>query len=245
MGKSAASQSASSLRSTFPNIELALVVGICADTSQYDGGNNIFLGDVVISEGISSYEDEGEETKERLTGKIVNYLKIIDDNLWGGSAQYPGISQDELFQPNYVHKHYKPGFCSNCNHNENSIGLICDNASDFTCEQLGCQKENLIARERLKIAAEMDKPPTPVIHIGLVGSADAVMKSGLDRDRIASRDKVLVFEMEGAGVWDVLPGIIIKGVSDYADSHKNKVWQRYAAATGAACMRAVLELWMH
>lgn len=91
----------------------------------------------------------------------------------------------------------------------------------------------------------MGKPPTPKVHIGLVGSGDTVMKSGIDRDRIASRDKVIAFEMEGAGVWDVLPCIVVKGVCDYADSHKNKVWQGYAAATGAACMRAVLDLWTH
>ncbi len=29
--------------------------------------------------------------------------------------------------------------------------------------------------------------------------------------------------MEGAGVWDEVPYIVIKGICDYADSHKNKV----------------------
>jgi nucleoside phosphorylase len=46
--------------------------------------------------------------------------------------------------------------------------------------------------------------------------------------------------MEGAGVWDIFPCVVIKGACDYADSHKNKVWQRYAAATAAACMKAFL-----
>ena len=49
--------------------------------------------------------------------------------------------------------------------------------------------------------------------------------------------------MEGAGVWDNFPTIVIKGVCDYADSHKNKKWQRYAAATAAACMKAILKGW--
>ncbi|KAF5610782.1 hypothetical protein F25303_14521, partial [Fusarium sp. NRRL 25303] len=50
--------------------------------------------------------------------------------------------------------------------------------------------------------------------------------------------------MEGAGVWDILPCIVIKGACDYADSHKSKVWQRYAAATAAACAKAFLRFWV-
>ena len=37
---------------------------------------------------------------------------------------------------------------------------------------------------------------------------------------------------------------MIKGVCDYADSHKNKKWQNYAAATAAACMKAFLKEWV-
>ncbi|KAL3429140.1 P-loop containing nucleoside triphosphate hydrolase protein [Aspergillus tetrazonus] len=69
------------------------------------------------------------------------------------------------------------------------------------------------------------------------------MKSGQHRDEIVRREKVIGFEMEGAGVWDHVPCIIIKGVCDYADSHKNKLWQAYAAATGASATKAFLEYW--
>ena len=67
------------------------------------------------------------------------------------------------------------------------------------------------------------------------------MKSGEDRDRIAKEEGVLAFEMEGAGVWDAIPCIVIKGICDYADSHKHKRWQDFAAATAAASMKALLE----
>ena len=66
------------------------------------------------------------------------------------------------------------------------------------------------------------------------------MKSAQHRDKIAGTEQVIGFEMEGAGVWDHFPTVVIKGVCDYADSHKNKRWQRYAAATAAACMKAFL-----
>jgi len=52
---------------------------------------------------------------------------------------------------------------------------------------------------------------------------------------------VIAFEMEGAGIWDEVPSIVVKGVCDYADSHKNKDWQDYAAATAASACKAILE----
>jgi nucleoside phosphorylase len=70
------------------------------------------------------------------------------------------------------------------------------------------------------------------------------MKSGQSRDRMAQADGIIAFEMEGVGVWDYFPSIVIKGVCDYADSHKKKGWQRYAAATAAACTKAFLVEWI-
>src|ERR1700761_2968785 len=59
-------------------------------------------------------------------------------------------------------------------------------------------------------------PHQPTIQFGLVASGNVVMKSGRDRDNIASQEDVIAFEMEGAGVWDNFPCLIIKGVCDYA-----------------------------
>lgn len=43
-------------------------------------------------------------------------------------------------------------------------------------------------------------------------------------------------------MWDKFNCLIIKGVCDYADGHKNKQWQKYAAAAAAAATKAVLGL---
>jgi nucleoside phosphorylase len=68
------------------------------------------------------------------------------------------------------------------------------------------------------------------------------MKSGEHRDQVAKREKIIAFEVEGAEVFDVIPSVVvIKGVCDYADSHKNKKWHAYAAATAAAYMKAFLQ----
>jgi hypothetical protein len=39
---------------------------------------------------------------------------------------------------------------------------------------------------------------------------------------------------------DTFPCLVIRGICDYADSHKNKIWQPYAAATAAAYAKELL-----
>ena len=48
--------------------------------------------------------------------------------------------------------------------------------------------------------------------------------------------------MEAAGLVDNFPCLVIRGICDYADSHKNKNWQRYAAATAAAYAKELLSI---
>jgi nucleoside phosphorylase len=64
----------------------------------------------------------------------------------------------------------------------------------------------------------------PSVFIGQVGSADTVLKSGIDRDRLAREHDILAFESEGSGIWEEFPCVIVKGVCDYADSHNSKFY---------------------
>lgn len=273
MGKSSASQAASSIQSTYPNIKLALVVGICGGVPYKKGHAEIILGDIVVSDGIvqhdfgrrvpgaflrkTSVTDELgrpnvairgflSKIKTTMAGKRVGsnvekYLRVINQTLGDDAAQYPGVEHDELFQSTYRHKHHDPVACISCTHSLN--GTVCDEVFDLSCHQLKCRKDKLVQRKRLQTALTQGHTPSPTFHLGLIASGDTVMKSGQDRDLIAMQDNVIAFEMEGVGVWDSLPCLVIKGVCDYADSHKNKLWQPYAAATGAACMRALLDEW--
>ena len=53
---------------------------------------------------------------------------------------------------------------------------------------------------------------------------------------------MLCVEMEAAGLMDDFPCLVIRGICDYADSHKNKRWQPYAAATAAAYAKELLSV---
>ncbi|KAF6816526.1 hypothetical protein CSOJ01_02908 [Colletotrichum sojae] len=80
----------------------------------------------------------------------------------------------------------------------------------------------------------------PLIHYGAIASGNQVMRSACQRDTLARELDIICFEMEAAGIMDIMPCLPIRGICDYADSHKNKAWQRYAAATAAAYARQLL-----
>lgn len=81
----------------------------------------------------------------------------------------------------------------------------------------------------------------PIIHYGLIGSANQVIKHSPSRELLRQELGVLCLEMEAAGLMADFPCLVIRGISDYCDSHKNDVWQPYAAAVAAAYAKELLE----
>jgi nucleoside phosphorylase len=288
MGKAHSASVTGSFRSSFGNIRLGLVVGICGGVprgTEYD--EEVLLGDVIISTGLVQYDfgrqfpnkiirkDTLQDNVSRPNTEIRGFLAKmkgrralaqLKDNTsvyladlyqkdrfkqWG----YPGVNEDKLYEASYRHKHHDITTCTICARCESKEDAVCDMALDSSCELLKCSDDRQVFRNRLEQAkqtgsaaptpahAEAAEAPKPEIHFGLIASGDSVMKSGYHRDEIAAKEKIIAFEMEGAGVWDSFPTVVIKGVCDYADSHKNKKWQRYAAATAAACMKAFLKEW--
>jgi hypothetical protein len=79
-----------------------------------------------------------------------------------------------------------------------------------------------------------------VIHYGTIGSSDIVVKDGVLRDAVRDELGVICVEMEAAGFIDSFEGLVIRGICDYADSHKNDRWQPYAAAAAAAYAKELL-----
>jgi nucleoside phosphorylase len=249
IGKASATGAAASLRSSFPNISLTLVVGICGGVP-FPTGNpaaELILGDVIVSHQVVKF-DSGRQYADRFERRGVN-KETLDRSNWAvlsllaglptralrghfgdlhtqhrqtlqkyTSWTYPGVHKDRLFPAACQHKSpAEPG-----------------SATD--CDSVGCTGPPI---ERARLSKGTN--PRPWIHLGPMASGDAVMKSAHHRDTLAREENVVGFEMEGAGVGEVLSSLVIKGVCDYADSHKNKEWQDYAAASSAACAKAFLE----
>ena len=156
---------------------------------------------------------------------------------------YPGVGQDILLQPESdysIHTHRESCIAYN-QHVSELPQLESSLIVSRSCSDALCNRSQTIVRHRLEQAIRSDrKIPDPLIHIGSIGTSNAVMKSAWHRDQYAESEGIIGFEMEGAGVWDKFNCLVIKGVCDYADSHKNKIWQPYAAATAAAVAKEVL-----
>ncbi|KAL2826956.1 hypothetical protein BDW59DRAFT_160535, partial [Aspergillus cavernicola] len=264
IGKGSAASVAASLRFSYTGIKLALVVGICGGAPSPPTYRDIFLGDVVISNAVIEYDFRRQypagfqrktDVKDTL-GRPDQEIRTLLNALSASKSRieyqnqmlqhlhtlqqtetrwhHPQVN-DVLFKSSYLHKHYEQTTARCCCADGDILDNICEDALERSCDELGC---NEVIRHR-----EISEAGKVSMHIGTVASADTVMKSARHRDEISRKEKTIAFEMEGAGVWDNVSCIIIKGVCDYADSHKNKSWQAYAAATGASAAKAFLEYW--
>jgi hypothetical protein len=123
--------------------------------------------------------------------------------------KFPGAANDHLYLADY--KHQKEG---------------------VSWEDGGCDKNQRIRRP---INEEDDL--FVVVHRGTIATGEKVIKDAKERDDLAKSESVLCFETEAAGALNDFPCMVIRGISDYCDSHKNDDWQGYAAAVAAAYAR--------
>jgi nucleoside phosphorylase len=278
MGKEAAATAAAFLRMSYPRVRLALLVGICGGTPKNVEGQEVMLGDVIISHEIVQYDfgrlyshgvDIRDTTKHiksdphisafverlqsgdswrRLNEHVVQHLEDLRHRDKDGKYKHPGFSTDILFEPKSRHKHHQATerdcACGEC---KSRWQPVCEEAQNKSCTELGCNQNEQIRRDlsgRIKQAAKAGRAyeaRIPVLHFGVMGCGDLVIKCAEHRDQIAKRVGAIAFEMESAGICQTFAGVVIKAVCDYADSHKNKSWQFYAAATAAAATKALLE----
>jgi nucleoside phosphorylase len=190
--------------------------------------------------------------RKQLKDRTAEYLKDLLEKEGFEGSKYPSTNEDILYPSTYRHKHQDKTACTICAKCESKEDAVCVLALSASCLELQCDQTKQVPRERLKkaktvaasgSAKELESAFTPAVHFGLIASGGQVMKSGHHREDTAKKEKVIAFEMEGSGAWDNFPTVVIKGVCDYADSPKNKIWQQYAAATAAACMKAFLNEW--
>lgn len=250
IGTTAATTTAMHMLASFPTIKIGLMVGIGAGiprikkdrkTNRYRDLRNIRLGDVVVSQpggthgGVKQY-DLG---KALATGEfepsgflnsppraLLNAVGVLRQLHEGGESDMPNILNQILLNlDNAPHSYAYPGqdldrlFEAEYHHPQD----------EDTCDD--CDEEREIDR--------VDRRSTnPVLHCGVIASGNQVIKSPAIRDRLGNG--CICFEMEAAGLMNDFPCLVVRGICDYADSHKNDAWQRYAAATAAACAKEIL-----
>jgi nucleoside phosphorylase len=240
-GSSSAAIVVDQMRRSFRSVRFGLMVGIGGAVPS--ASHDIRLGDVVVSKpgthngGVVQYDFGKTEKGGRFihTGSLRSPPKVLLSALSKMQAM-------QSFQGNQLTQYLseiKPsmqqrGFQYQGAESDQLFEAEYDHVGDNpTCEK--CEVDKLVKR--------LDRDNSdPVIHYGTIASGNQVMKHGKTRDRLGREFAVLCFEMEAAGLMDNFPCVVIRGISDYADSHKNKRWQEYAAATAAAYAKALLSI---
>ncbi|EPS41710.1 hypothetical protein H072_4397 [Dactylellina haptotyla CBS 200.50] len=249
------------MASTYPSLKFAFLVGIGGGVPS----NKVRLGDVVVStpgpthpgvvqwtlgEGGCGFKQLGVlnnppnfllaaltnlETRHEISGsKVCQFLEEV-------ATKYPNLAaqcnknnlKDVLYRSSYTHVDKQPR-----NGGESSNGDTEDDeeADDEDDEQEPCRWcDGTKIRQR--------KPRPMKVHYGLVASGDIAIESALSRDNLneALGGKVICIETEAAGLLKSFPGIIIRGISDYTDSHKSNRWYQHAALVAAAFAKEITE----
>ena len=240
-GIASAAVVASHITHSFPSIRFGLMVGIGggAPSSRSD----IRLGDIVVSKPTSTFGgviqyDFGKTIQEGRFVRTGSLNRPPDILLSAVSTLQARHMMEEPELPKYLSEmgskyprmqadttyrgvQHDQLFQEQYNHEE----------GQDTCG--GCDPHQIVPRSTRSDGI-------PVVHYGLIASGNQVMRDGATREKLRQELDVLCFEMEAAGLMDGFPCLVIRGICDYADTHKNKDWQPYAAAVAAAYAKELL-----
>lgn len=226
---------ARSLRRTFPRLRIALLVGIGGGLP--DKTPDLRLGDVVVGEKIVQLDVRRDSASGvfRNNGAFSRpphdlftaVAKLRADCEGQGSNGLSDSVNDMMRRSPQMADYGRPA-------SHLDVLFTSDYPHDATrpdCD--GCSRSHAIAR------------PTrwsydPAIHYGVIASASQAISDSAHRAKLAEDFEALCVDTETAGVAEHLPCLIVRGICDYADSHKNERWQRYAAATAAAYAKSYL-----
>jgi nucleoside phosphorylase len=229
---------AAQMKYTFYNIEFFLMVGIAGGIPS---DHDVRLGDVVVSNpgkdnmGVVQ-TDFGTVTELEfqhthvLNGPPRHLLNVVmtvkSKHAFGNSRVSDRISAMFEKHPALVEEYAHPGL-----ENDQLFKADYEHIGGLTCAQ--CDVSMLAIR-----LPRLDNKPK--IHYGTVLSANSVMRNAVSRDVLGKKYDALCFEMESGGLMNTFDCIVIRGICDYADSHKDKRWQAYAAVAAAAYAKEFL-----
>jgi hypothetical protein len=250
-GTTQTATTALSMLSSFPQIRIGLLIGIGAGIARPDDGCDIRLGDIAVgrpggrSGGVIQYDlgkaksGDRRDRRDFLNRPPEVLLKALENLQTDHELGPPKVSEflDEAVRryPTLVkaNTRAKPGYVHQGVENDRLFKATHEHVRGADCRH--CDPREEIQRD------ERDST-TPEIHYGVIASGNTLIKDAATRDRIVEEidEDCICFEMEAAGLMNNFPCLVVRGICDYADSHKNDRWNRYAAATAAAYTKELL-----
>ncbi|TKW55342.1 hypothetical protein CTA1_11866 [Colletotrichum tanaceti] len=230
---------ASQIKNSFPSLRFSVLVSISGSVPNLNKDINIRLSDVIISQpsGLHSGVIQYDYSKTRPDGRIARIRSlnappaILLHALAKRRANHlQGKTQALLTHLSKISS--QPRFASPGPENDMLYKAPSLHIGRATYAE--CRSEDRVDRDARAT-------PDPVLFFSNIASGNQVMKDSQTRDRYSQElGGVLCFKIEAAGLMNTLPCIVIRGICDYADAHKNERWQSYAAATAAAYAKELL-----
>ena len=236
IGTIPAATAAFQMARSFKNLRFGLLVGIGGGVPDLPN-HDIRLGDVVVSQ------------PEKTSPGVIQYdLGKHEDggqfNRRGVLSKPPEGLLTALSKLKANHRRRKTEFQTHLAKITKLDGFAHPSCPDLLFEATYSLKSALdcdLREEEGYLRREERKNDDLHIHYGTIASGNAVIRDAVVRDRLSKAlDGVLCFEMEAAGLMDSFPCLVVRGIADYADSHKNDVWHGYASATAAAFAKELL-----
>ncbi|KAJ5654822.1 hypothetical protein N7490_001825 [Penicillium lividum] len=230
------------LRTFSKSLRIGLMIGVGGGIPS--AAHDIRLGDIVIScpegtcGGVIQYDmgkviADGEFER---TGSLNAPPRALLTAI--GTMRAAGLTDDPRY-PEYLHNaigrtaRTRKNFGRHTANSDRLFQAIHDHpVSSSSCDRC------LAEWEETRDKREDEDPQT---HYGIIASGNKVIKHGRTREQLRLETGALCFEMEAAGLMLDFPCVVIRGVCDYADSHKNKQWQGYAALAAAAYTKELLD----
>jgi nucleoside phosphorylase len=236
-GTSSAATVAVQMKSTFSSTRFGLMVGIGGGVPSDEA--DVRLGDVVVSKphkthgGVVQY-DLGKATASGFerTGALntpptvlLNAVANVQAKRMRGKGRLPEYLSKLDSLSHFTREADGSDTLFEAEYEHVGKGAAC----------VKCSTEHAVDREARKQEV--------VVHHGTIASGNQVIKDAAVRDQLSEElGGVLCFEMEAAGLMNSFPCLVVRGICDYADSHKNKRWQAYAAGVAAAYAKEVLSV---
>ncbi|KAJ5614576.1 hypothetical protein N7528_008230 [Penicillium herquei] len=226
---------------TFPHIRIGLLVGIGEGIARPDLGQDVRLGDIVVSQpdgtsgGVIQYDfgkaksNGGWERKGSLDKPpivLLSALTRLQAQHEISPSKIPTLLQ-RMLKANPRMKRQKTDYRHQGTATDRLFKSQHDHISGVSCNMCDSTWE---------IKWEGRETTEPKVHYGIIASGNKLIKDAATRDKLSedTGHQCLCIEMEAAGLMNYFPCLVIRGICDYADSHNNDRWQRYAAAVAAA-----------
>lgn len=234
--------------SSLPEMRFGLLVGIGAGIPQ--DGYDIRLGDVAISVpgsgsgGVKQYDAfKAKQGGELEHIGFLNQPSMI--SLKGVQALQAKHLKEDSAVPEYLQRMVEtwPKLARSTPGNPSFLHQDCANDRLFptTYHHVRGEKNCGRCESDMEIKRPVRDTWHPEFHYGVIASGNTLVKDSIHRDELVERvPGCICFEMEAAGVMNKLPCLIIRGICDYGDSHKNDIWQNYAAAVAAGYAKELL-----